>query len=967
MHPGRQPVPARAVRALGIVTALLVPLVGLTVPAAHAAAERPTSDHLDDEARAPDSTEAPHAPQPETAGPGPGDVPYLVPTLTAPSQAEDTVAVEDPDSGEDAEPVDTPEVGPGGEGVEGAEDVPGPEGTDLAEGHRASRALSVAMRPGETTDEMRVDLPFLQNGLTEIVAPSHTRIVGARTLQGFPVYTISADGRTARAGSAATTGLGALTPMLTLAVDADAPTSQVYSDGEVRVLSFGGTQVLRSAPISVSVLGPPVVVTSPADQRVLDGQSAVFDSDVRAVPDATARWEVSTDGGATFSDVPGDATSASLTVHDVSLDMDGWQYRVRFTNAEGSAWSDPAVLTVSPVGFLEHPADVTVDEGEITTFSVRFVPAEDAVFGWEHSLDGVTWFQGTTIPGVFEAGVPASWLLHVGGEDGVTVRSDGRIYRAYLQYADHVVYSDTAVITVLPASVRVTEQPVSQSVLEGGAVTFSAAHGGTTFPVSAQWEVSTDGGETFDDVTDGATGTSLTRAAVTREMHGWQYRVRLTSAAGPTWAEAATLSVTHRMPDALGHADPGEVVDLRVYDPAMVRNGVMTITAPTGTTIGRAWHNGPSGPFVISEDGQTATSVQTSWGGHSLSAWVALRVADDAVPGTVLDDGTAQIADGGRVLASSTLTVTVTGEIEVVAQPSDVTVDVGTAAELTAPVSGHDVRTQWQVSTDSGDTWDDVAGATGTTLTLAETTPEMNGWWYRATHTNAAGAVVTDHAVLVVRVAPYFVQQPRPETFMTPGGPVLLAARAVDNVEPITLPLSWEHSLDGETWEPYEYGTYPDAGPVSVNILYLTQVTAEMDGVRFRAVAESHLGRAESAPGLVTVAADPVVAPHPSDARTLVGHEATFSAGTPAVSPHRTQQWQERTEGGDWTDIPGATDPTYRTGPATPEMDQREYRVVFTNHHGSTASEAATLTVRTPLPASVTVTPTVRLVGAFPR
>jgi hypothetical protein len=386
----------------------------------------------------------------------------------------------------------------------------------------------------------------------------------------------------------------------------------------------------------------------------------------------------------------------------------------------------------------------------------------------------------------------------------------------------------------------------------------------------------------------------------------------------------------------------------------------MTITAPTGTTIERARHNGTSEPFVISEDGRTATGVRTGWGHSALSAWVTVRVADDAVPGSVLDDGTVQVVDAGVLTASGTLAVTVTGEIEVLEHPGDVTVDVGATAELTAPVSGHGVTTQWQVSTDEGATWVDVDGGTGTTLTLEETTPEMNRSWYRAVHTNSAGQVITDHAVLLVRVAPYFITHPT-DSAGVPGGPAFFLGWALDNSSPDTLDLSWEFSQDGETWMAYEPGYFPEQG-ASRNSLQLGPVTAEMDGFRFRAVAENHLGRTVSDPALLTVHAAPVIDPHPADVRTLVGHDATFSASTPAVSPHRTQQWQERAAGGEWTDIPGATDPTYSTGPTRLDMDQREYRIVFTNQHGSTASEHATLTVRAPVTATVTATPTVRLV-----
>lgn len=300
--------------------------------------------------------------------------------------------------------------------------------------------------------------------------------------------------------------------------------------------------------------------------------------------------------------------------------------------------------------------------------------------------------------------------------------------------------------------------------------------------------------------------------------------------------------------------------------------------------------------------------------------------------------------------------------------PSDITVDEGAEAAFTTSASGEDVRTQWQVSKDRGASWSDVEGATGTTLSFEATTAEMTRSWYRAVHTNGAGPVATNHAVLLVRTTPVFITHPS-DLSVLPGASALFFGQADDGASnailPAILPLSWEISRDGEVWWPYEHGTFPEFVQFS-NTLHTSKIAAEMDGLRFRAVAENHLGRAVSEPALLTVLAAPVIDSHPADARILVGYEATFSASTPAVSPNRTQQWQVRAAGGEWADIPGATQPVYSTGPTTLAMDQNEYRIVFTNAYGSTASESATLTVREPLPASVSITPTVRLVDRLP-
>ncbi|MDQ1218048.1 hypothetical protein [Microbacterium arborescens] len=368
--------------------------------------------------------------------------------------------------------------------------------------------------------------------------------------------------------------------------------------------------------------------------------------------------------------------------------------------------------------------------------------------------------------------------------------------------------------------------------------------------------------------------------------------------------------------------------------------------------------------FTLHDDGRTARSVSSSVSMPN-GIFMRMRLSEDAPPGAVLQGGAMRmLSPDGDPLAASTFTVTVLDLPIVEEHPVDVIVDVGSDAEFTTSASGDGVRTQWQVSADGGATWSDIVGATAATLRLEATTAEMNGWWYRAVHTNAAGSVSTDHAVLAVRTAPYFITNPL-DLVVQPGDAAPFLVYAVENGGSSSMDVTWEMSRDGVLWEAYERGTFEELF-VSPNLLFLNAVTAEMDGLRFRAVAENHLGRAVSDPALLTVLAAPVIDSHPADVRTLVGHDAVFRASTPAVSPDRTQQWQQRIAGGEWADIPGATQPEYSTGPTTLAMDRTEYRIVFTNAHGSTASEPATLTVRPSLPASVSVSPTVRLVDRLP-
>ena len=57
---------------------------------------------------------------------------------------------------------------------------------------------------------------------------------------------------------------------------------------------------------------------------------------------------------------------------------------------------------------------------------------------------------------------------------------------------------------------------------------------------------------------------------------------------------------------------------------------------------------------------------------------------------------------------------------------------------------------QWQVSSDQGDIWADIQGATQLTFTIIKPTVDMNGRQYRAVFSNPSGSRYTDAALLTV-------------------------------------------------------------------------------------------------------------------------------------------------------------------------------------------------------------------------
>ncbi|MGX1561201.1 immunoglobulin I-set domain protein [Streptomyces sp. NPDC055506] len=92
----------------------------------------------------------------------------------------------------------------------------------------------------------------------------------------------------------------------------------------------------------------PKVTQSPTDQTVAPGDKATFVAAAEGTPEPTVRWQVSTDGGQTWSAIEGATrTSYSFTAQS---GQNGYRYRAEFKNTAGTTRTSPITLTVKEAG-----------------------------------------------------------------------------------------------------------------------------------------------------------------------------------------------------------------------------------------------------------------------------------------------------------------------------------------------------------------------------------------------------------------------------------------------------------------------------------------------------------------------------------------------------------------------------------------------------------------------------------------
>lgn len=231
-----------------------------------------------------------------------------------------------------------------------------------------------------------------------------------------------------------------------------------------------------------------------------------------------------------------------------------------------------------------------------------------------------------------------------------------------------------------------TTQPSSTSVNAGANATFTVAVTGTLTP-TIRWQVSTNGGTSWSNLSDAAphsstTTTTLTITAATGSLSTYRYRAVATNQSGSTTSNAATLTVNF-----------------------------MSAT-PTSLRFG-ARKAGSAGAITAVTPPQTVTVIfsgtSTTWTATSNQTWAVVGNGTGSGNGQF----TVSIANPSNVIGASTslsATITITpgsGTLAAVAVPVVLTIDQ-TGSSTQAPIGQVDTPAQ---------------GATGIAGAIA-----VNGW-----------------------------------------------------------------------------------------------------------------------------------------------------------------------------------------------------------------------------------------------
>ncbi|TCO09681.1 cohesin domain-containing protein [Natronoflexus pectinivorans] len=561
--------------------------------------------------------------------------------------------------------------------------------------------------------------------------------------------------------------------------------------GEVLDVSFQGG--------SVTLLQPPSITLQPTTQSILENGTAVFSVSAQGTQ-LSYQWQVSEDGGETFSDLSNAApysnvTTANLRVTNASIGLSGNLYRCHVSGTcSPSVFSNNVLLEVIKPVIASMPSlnicpgthSIPIEtEGfiDVSSFSlaigfnadvVEFLDVDNFHPDFNNAVvvnqeDGIVYLSWAALEPMTIIDEPLFELL-VNVEPGNSqlqwqVESN-EFFSSFMNEIPGVYNNGSLQVNSLP---QITNQPPDRVIAENQNVTFPLSATGTG--LSYRWQISTDGGETFTDLNNGSGYSGVTTATLSISSVGIDldenvYRCRITGACEPTLhSREATLTVLPNISTSLGTSTicPGEIaIPVRVS--SFSRVGAFSLALEYNDEVleftgysslheslrdGMFAVNADEGVLYLSWVGTTAASIPDNG--------VLVEFEFDGVPGSSPLNwraGSEYVNINGLDIFSSYQNgnINVPQNPVINSHPEDQSIYGTGSVQFAVQASGAGLSYQWQESTDSGENWSDLSngghysGVTSTQLTLSNVTSEMQGNLYRCKISGSCPPVVFSNA-----------------------------------------------------------------------------------------------------------------------------------------------------------------------------------------------------------------------------
>lgn len=385
------------------------------------------------------------------------------------------------------------------------------------------------------------------------------------------------------------------------------------------------------------------------------------------------------------------------------------------------------IIRCVPTTISVQPADTSVCQDQDATFTVT------------GNGTGLTyqWYKDSTplTDGGDISGATTSTL-----KIATATTSDGGRYKVIINGACGSATSNAAVLTVnsLPT---ITRQPRDQTVCEGSSASFSVTASAAT---SYQWQVSTDGGSSWDNINAATDSTYIINPVLGSIHNDNEYRVVVSNSLCSITSDDARLTVNFPWITS----DPTN------------RTVCSGGTAAFSASVTTSWWGSTSYQWQVSKDGGS-TWNNILWASSTSYSFTA-KPEDDGNMYRLM------AKKSGCTVYSAAATLAVNTMPQFTTQPSPQVVCEGQIASFTVAVGGGITSGQWQYRTSSTGSWTDISGQTETTLYLYNVTLAMNGYEYRYLAANSCGSASSNPASLKVNSVTLQIDGKKDSCIITP-------------------------------------------------------------------------------------------------------------------------------------------------------------------------------------------------------
>lgn len=664
----------------------------------------------------------------------------------------------------------------------------------------------------------------------------------------------------------------------------------------------------NSATLSVSGTAPSIS-SHPSNSTICEGDNTSF-SITASGTSLTYQWQVSNNGGSTYSNVSNGAvysgaTTSTLSISNAATSMSAFRFRCIVSGAVSpAATSNAGILTVNPAPTItSNPSNSSICSGTNTSFSITTTNATG--YQWQVSSNG-----GSTYANVSNNAVYSGTTTNTLSISDATVSMNTYRFRCVVSGSCTPNATSAAAVITVNASAVIISQPSNSTITTGSNTSFSVTASNAN---NYQWQVNSGSGWSNVNNTgiyNGATTNNLSLTSVSNTYNGYSYRcIANNSNTCPDTSNVVSLSVSGSAPSISSHPANSTICEGNSTTFSVTASGT-SLTYQWQVNTGSGWNN-LSNTGIYS--GATGATLSLSSVANSYSTYQYRCVVSGAV---------------SPAATSNVATLTVNTAPAITTQPTNSTITSGNNTSFSVVAAGTGLTYQWQ--TNSGSGWGNItntgiySGATTATLTLTSVASTNSGNQYRCVVSGTCAPSVTSNAAtLIVNTSANITSHPTNSTVCV-GNNTSFSVIATTAVS-----YQWEVN-SGSGWSNVtNSGIYSGATTAT---LTLTNVASANSGNQYRCVVTgSAPSPATSNTAALTVNTAPSITAQPSNRTICDGSNTSFSIS--ATGSGLTYQWQVNSGSG-WSNIAntgiysGATSNTLSLAAATIAVNGNQYRCV---------------------------------------